>query len=106
MPTPLDLSEATKLKDFQLRWSRSSAQWITTVLKTMRSETLTQITIFSYLPTPTEEATREWHELDGLLVQLWSLHSVVPKVLYPAGLETTASHLLPELTRRGWTSGG
>jgi len=104
----LDLSDATKLKDVAFHCGRST-KWITTTVKTAKSENLQQITVNS--PTATlgqiEEAVyREWEDLDHLLVQLWTSRSIRPRVTYERGkredgMKDLPSRLLPELTRRG-----
>ena len=81
------------------------------MIKTIKSKNLQQIAIFSYERTPLsaqikEAVDREWQDLDHLLVQLWTSHSVRLKIMYrreegedeARGL---AQRLLPELTRRG-----
>ena len=53
-----------------------------------------------------EEDDRQWKDLDLLLVQFWSTHSIRPRVVCVAGrvgedLRDRLPSLLPELTRRG-----
>ena len=107
---PLDLSKAIKLKGVVFNYHRSNIQWITTAIKTIKSKNLQQITIFSYTRTPLsaqikEAVHQEWQDLDHLLVQLWTSHSVRLKIMYrreegeneARGL---VQRLLPELTKR------
>ena len=104
----LDLSKATKLKDMVFFCGRS-IQWITTTVKTAKSENLQQITITLYptiLTEMGETVYREWQDLDHLLVQLWTSRSIRPRVTYKRskGEDDTrdlVSRLLPELTKRG-----
>ena len=107
----LDLSKATKLRDVAFNYLRSDIQWVTAMIKTIRSKNLQQIAIFSYERTPLsaqikEAIHREWQDLDHLLVQLWTSHSVRLKIVYWRGegqdeARGFAQRLLPELTRRG-----
>jgi len=90
-------------------WTRSSAQWIITTLQTVESKNLQRINICQaiVLPKEIEEMVcQEWHDLDRLLVQFWTSHSIRPEVTYVAqkggeDLRDHAPSLLPELTRRG-----
>jgi len=105
----LDLSKAVKLKDvaFRCGWL---TQWVTTIVKTAKSENLQQITIVSFAATVTqieETVYQQWQDLDHLLVQLWTSRSIRPRVVYKRtgggdGMRDAASRLLPELTRRGF----
>ena len=76
-------------------------------LQTVESENLRQITIHPYATTLTGTAVhQEWQDLDRLLVQFCTSHSIRPRVMYgldEGGREMRdhASSLLPELTRRG-----
>ena len=111
MPS-LDLSKATKLKDVLFCYGRN-IQWVTTAIKTIKSKNLQQIAISSNTYTPPsgqirEAVRQEWQDLDHLLVQLWTSHSIRPKIMYQRekGKEEArgfAQRLLPELTRRGVT---
>ena len=106
---PLDLSEATRLKDLSFQCGGPSIQRFTMALQTVQSENLEQITIHPYATFAdlTEERVRqEWQDLDRLLVQFWTLRSIRPKIKYEVGkggndLKAFAPSLLPELTRRG-----
>ena len=58
----------------------------------------------------TELNRQQWHDLDRLLAQFWTSHSIRPKVAYEVEVEKRededirdhAPSLLPELTRRGF----
>ena len=113
MPS-LSLSEATKLKDVDFRPCGPNVKWVTTALKTIRSDNLQQITInfITSVPLiflgPISEATRrEWQDLDHLLVRLWTTRSIRPVLIYnkrgrrandPVVL---VPKLMPELASRG-----
>jgi hypothetical protein len=106
---PLDLSKATKLRDLSFRCERPNTRRITMALQSVKSENLRQITIhpsgtFARPIGPAEP--REWHDLDRLLVQFWTSHSIRPTIRYKAGergrdFGRLARLLLPELTERG-----
>jgi len=103
---PLDLSKATKLKSLR---SGSSVQWITTTLQTIKSKSLQRILIRPFGTPPEaieEEVHQQWQDLDRLLVQFWTSHSIRPQIMQGAGKEWNGLRdrlpgLLPELTRRG-----
>ena len=105
VPSPLDLSNATELKDLGFRWAGSRVRWITMTLRTVQSRALQRIDVYFWIPyirfTPTEEELREWHELDHLLVQLLTSRSILPTITCRTALEGLMPRLLPELTRRG-----
>ena len=107
-PPPLNLSNATRLKNVELRWD-TPVQWITRTLQTAKSQCLRRVTIFAP-PSFTNSAQgtlhQEWEELDHVLVQLWTSRSIRPKFKYKETSEsddtgTKLRDLLPELTRRG-----
>ena len=87
----------------------SVVQWITTTLQTVKSKNLRSITVcpdHNYPETLGEAARQEWNDLDRLLVQFWSTHSIRPQFMYVEGrgekhLRDCVPSLLPELTRRG-----
>ena len=106
----LNLSKVAKLKDMMFRWGGTSIRWIITALQTVESEKLQRITI--HLLTSTLRKLiysadhQEWQDLDHLLVQFWTSHSIRPQVMCdPDGggkdLRDHVLSLLPELTRRG-----
>ena len=101
-PLPINLSEAAKLKELELRWDGQDVRWITETLQTANSEVLHRITIFFYFApfVPTRQTLREWHELDHLLVQLWTSRSIAPKIVYLKKVGSLPSRLLPELMKR------
>ena len=78
-------------------------------LRTAESINLQQITIhlpFAFTEPIVESAYLEWQDLDRLLVQFWTSHSIRPKIRYRRGkdgcdLRDVAPRLLPELTSRG-----
>jgi hypothetical protein len=106
---PLDLSRATKLKELSFRFEGLDVQRITMALQTVQSEHLQQITIrlCGDPVNPFEETVRlGWQDLDRLLVQFWTSHSIRPKITYDTreghdDWGVSASRLLPELTKRG-----
>ena len=108
--TAFDISAAKKLKRLVFCCNRSTTQWITMALQTIDSRDLREITVqpnsqnFRYAIH--ESICREWRDLDRLLVQFWSSHSIRPKVIWHRGagrgdMRIHAPKLLPELTRRG-----
>ena len=105
LPLPPDLSNAAKLQDIEICWSRIDAQWITITLQTAPSKSLRQITLqvfTNFVPgILTEERLRELGELDCSLVQLWNAYSILPRILCYDYQEGTVPKLFPELVRRG-----
>ena len=75
----------------------------------VKSENLRRITIHPYeMPVnPIEDMERhQWQDLDRLLVQFWTSHSIRPTIVYEAmerrrDLGAIALSLLPELVGRG-----
>ncbi|KAF9780879.1 hypothetical protein BJ322DRAFT_287430 [Thelephora terrestris] len=104
LPPPLDLSGSVRLKCMKFGWAGSGTRWITTTIQTARSEILQQITIYLYDTwfVTAEETSREWYELDGLLVQLWTSRSILPNIVCWNDPKKLVPSLLPELTRRGF----
>ena len=105
----LGLSKATKLKhlSFLQTRTRSTVQWISMTLQTVKSENLQSISILydGCLETIEEEFHQEWQDLDRLLVQFWVTHSIRPRVAYKVrrgerDLGDGVPSLLPELTGR------
>ena len=78
-------------------------------LQTVNSKYLQSITIEPHDSSPEtveEEVYQEWQDLDRVLVQFWTSHSIRPKVNYVPwtrgkDLGDDLPVLLPELTRRG-----
>ena len=106
---PLDLSKATKLKYLSFLCGGSNAQRFATMLQTVKSENLRQITINPYCihgELAKEMAQQGWQDLDRLLVQFWISHSIHPRIKCETGeqgddLRALVPRLLPELTRAG-----
>ena len=105
-----DISTATKLKHLVFQCGRPNVQWVIETLQTVESKSLQRITVRPDADTLahhiTEPARQRWHDLDRLLVQFWTSHSIRPIVTYEAGarrkdMRDHAPSLLPELTRRG-----
>ena len=103
----VDLSRLTKLKDVAL-WC-PEVQRITVTLQTAESINVEQIIIelTSTFRTPLAgPAHRKWEDLDRLLLQFWTSHSIRPQIKlknekyrsYSRGAVLT---LFPELTGRG-----
>jgi len=104
---PLDLSNAAKLKCVKFGWDGTDIRWITATLQTVHPEPLQRITVFlrNTLFNPTVEMVREWHELDRLLVQLWTSHSVRPMISYERVPGWIVPRLFPELAKCGLVQG-
>lgn len=86
----LDLSNAARPKDLMFLDGAAGIQWVIVTLQTARLENLRQITIYSHelYADPTEERVREWHNLDRLLLELWSSHSILPRIRGSDSLQT------------------
>ena len=76
-------------------------------LQTAKSKNLQQIAIHQdirwllKMPGVEEEPLSEWQDLDHLLVQFWTSHSIRPQLFDSANhLEGFIQTLFPELTRR------
>jgi len=99
---------ATQLKYLRFLQRGLSVQWISTILRTVKSKSLQRISIYPFgsLPETVEEVIyQEWRDLDCLLVQFWISHSIRPRVTYVTqegrkGPGDHAPSLLPELTSR------
>jgi len=78
-------------------------------LQTAQSINLQQITIRSSTTVGkpiVESAYQVWQDLDRLLLQFWTSHSIRPKIVFKDGeegcnLRYLVQKLFPELTRRG-----
>ena len=109
MPPPIDLSKVLRLKDVQFDWTTLNVQWITLTLETAKSKNLRQIRLHSsveFVKSIGEEIRQEWRDLDRLLVQLWTSHSIRPKFTFSGRVESdnlkkVVPSLLPELTSKG-----
>ena len=103
----VDLSKLMKLKDV-IFWC-PEIQRITVTLQTAKSVNLEQIIIHSTpaFTMPIMESTcREWQDLDRLLLQFWTSHSIRPQIKFRNekdghDLRGAAPRLFPELTSRG-----
>jgi hypothetical protein len=119
-PASIDLSNATKLKDVDIRLNSWSVEWIVMALRTItpKHRDLRQITIripycFALLDVGINVRQNigaayfeQWLDLDRLLVQFWESHSIQPTVIcgMRIGGEGTGDCigcLLPEAMRRG-----
>jgi hypothetical protein len=105
---PLDLSKATKLKYLSFLCGTSNAQRVATVLQTVKSKNLHQLTIdpCTYGKLAKEMVQQKWRDLDRLLVQFWISHSIHPRIKCETGkkgdgLRALVPSLFPELTRAG-----
>ena len=102
---------AAKLKYLKFLPRGSSIQWATEALQTVKSQSLRCISIYPLdsLPETVGEAVyQELRDLDRLLVQFWTSHSIRPRVVYVMWEDqkdlrdyAPSLSLLPELTRRG-----
>ena len=122
-PTSFDLSKATKLRDVGFRGSLD-VEWVAVALQTItpKHRDLRQISVtMSRAPTSVLAATgdirpiigetksRQWSELDRILVQLWESHLIRLKVTCAAPKEKKEQdqmrgwmvYLFPETTKRG-----
>lgn len=115
----VDLSKAKRLKDVVFRPGSGSrnVEWVNMALQTITPEhrdlqrisiRLSYLTLFGANVDGGQEATsRQWSDLDHLLVQLWNSRSIRPRVVCtrPEGevgdVETRIGCLLPEMTKRG-----
>ena len=76
-------------------------------LQTVKSKNLQQITVQSQevghgMPNVEEKFLQEWQDLDRLLVQFWTSHSIRPKLVDSSErLKNRTLTLFPELTKRG-----
>lgn len=104
----LDLSKASKLKDLAFTCRSSNIHWVIAGLRTVESKNLQHITIHLKTPPGIRNSLdqRDWQDLDQLLVQSWTSHSIRPQLVYSPNSrgEETRNHtpsLLPEMTKRG-----
>ena len=71
-------------------------------LQTAQSINLERITIRWSPAFGTSIAEQEWQDLDRVLLQFWTSHSIRPEIGYDGGnFRELAPRLLPELTSRG-----
>ena len=116
----IDLSRATRLKGVAFRHMSQETNWVTKTLQTITAEHqgLQQITVnvpsfLTFFNVGSnvrqiigEAITRQWLDLDHLLIQLWESRSIRPRVEFTMGkekpnLEYCIGCLLPEVTGRG-----
>jgi hypothetical protein len=87
-----------KLKDVEFQLYTPGVQWITKTLLTAKN--LRRVSIYSHIVFPepiVETICQEWRDLDCLLVQLWTSHSIRPEIKFLYGGEDARRSLLPEL---------
>jgi len=105
IPPPLDISKCSKLKRMKFGVAYNIIRWVITTLQAPKPKSLQEITIYSYgVPYHmARETVEEWLEMDRLLAELWTSHSIVPRITSTNAdsLRTFAPRLLPELTGRG-----
>ena len=112
MEISFNLSMATKLKHLAFKCAGPSIKWVTMALQTVKSKNLQGIVlwpnpgIFGHVDMKTEPILQQWRDLDHLLVQFWTSHSIRPEVAYRTGerrrdMRDHVPDLLPELTRNG-----
>ena len=115
MPPPLDLSKATKLKDVEFWLAGPYIRWIVMTLEPPKLQERKTLSRSPSARLPTfhdlieETVHQEWQDLDHLLVELWTSHSIFPKVtpvIYTGvergnRLSELVESLLPELASRG-----
>ena len=108
--TSFNLSTTTKLEHLVFRCTRSNVQWVTRALQTVQYKSLQRITVrvdtYTFLGGVTKPIRHHWHDLDRMLVQFWTLHSIRSEVMYEArtgnkDMRDYAPTLLPEPTTRG-----
>ena len=122
-PTPglIDLSKAAGLKNVVFRVSPESVGWVTTALQTIPPEhrDLQRISICvprrlalgdygpDIIPSLGEDASRQWSDLDRLLVEFWESRSIRPAVgckrlgEKQQNMDYRIGCLLPEITKKG-----
>lgn len=88
------------------RCKSSDVRWITTTLHTVEPQNIQQISLESLHYIPWRETQQEWFDLDTLLVQFWTSHSLRLEVVYESrrgwgDRAETIARLLPEVMRRG-----
>jgi len=102
----------TKLKYLAFKCAGPSIQWVTMALQTVESKNLQGITlqpnpdIFPHINMIAGPILQQWNDLDQLLIQFWTSHSIRPKVTYETGgrkmdMRNHVPRLLPKVTRSG-----
>jgi hypothetical protein len=106
--TGLDLSKTTKLRDVVFRCGMANIEWINKTLQTTEPKNLQHLSLalpraLDIRDTVWETVHQEWLDLDCLLVQFWTSHSLRPKVMCEPGKggKDYVARFLPELTSRG-----
>ena len=104
-PPLFDLSKYSKLKVVKFRVDNGSIKWVIMTLQATKPKSLREIGIYlnTLLFNPPKETVREWQDLDHLLAELWTSHSILPKIAFYKYREVLALKLLPELMRMGVT---
>ena len=107
----LDLSKATKLRNVAFR-SGQDAEWISKTLRTVQLQNLQHISLelpprplFVVEPSIWRAVRPGWLDLDFLLAQLWTSHSLYIEVMHGSGVWSLKDYihmagLLPGLTKR------
>ena len=80
-PTPLDLSKAQNLTHVEICSHTPDARWITRSLRSIEFKNLSYMEITLYPYSDREIVQREFENLDRLLVELFTSHSIVLKVV-------------------------
>lgn len=107
--TPFNLSTTLKLKRLMFVWiHQPGVPLIVDTLQTVESKNLQDIALQPAMLYGLEGSVRqEWQNLDRLLVQFWTSHSIRPKLMYKVWMgrdvRDYASRALPGLARRGLT---
>ena len=90
----INLSKATKLRDVVFRSVSLNVEWIAVTLQTITPahQDLRKVAIHAsnrfscfrsdFIQTPAEETRGQWQDLDRILVRLWELHSIRPRVVH------------------------
>lgn len=104
----LDLSKATKLKHVEFGCKTPDVEWVSAVLHTAKVKTLRNVSLVLSFDSVHGASRSEmgWVALDRLLVQLWTSHSLRPRLRYDStgrgrDLGRDVTGMLPEATRGG-----
>jgi len=119
--SPVDLSNAVKLKDVVFHLQSLSVEWAAMILRTItpNHQDLRRVSLYVQFDfaltsagadvrrTVGERIVGEWSNLDRLLVQLWESRSIRPQVISVTldeeqGTRDCILCLLPEITKRDW----
>jgi hypothetical protein len=104
-PSPFDLTRATKLKDLEIQSNTPNAHWVTATIQSAKPTNLRRIGILSDMSFDPNKgiAHQGWRDLDRLLVQLWTSHSIhldIKLLNLGEDQEDVTRSLLPEVTKR------